>query len=206
MASAEHSDLMMKFVNTDGTPVPGESQTQLTSAEFLGNPLLDGFKNGFFFEVSSFTFSASGDGKKPGMKPPKGLDPAQQRWAEQQAQDAKNKNAPSGASDEPPVQPISFKRDIDAASLMMMQNLIDRKGYKNATIIKRKAAGGKAAGEVFLRIDFTDVLITEIEWDDDDRVKEDCKFICRSLKIQYRPQLQDGSLGGAIEGLWRVQT
>jgi hypothetical protein len=57
---------------------------------------------------------------------------------------------------------------------------------------------------VYLRIDFYDVLIVEVEWSDDDEVTENCKFICRKVLVQYLPQLPSGSLGGVVRGFWKA--
>ena len=91
---------------------------------------------------------------------------------------------------------------IDKASANIWENCIDRKAYDTATLIKRKAAGGKTSGDVFLRMDFEKVLILKIDWDQDDPIKEKIAFISRALTIHYRPQLPDGSLGAAIQAFW----
>jgi hypothetical protein len=56
---------------------------------------------------------------------------------------------------------------------------------------------------VHLRIDFDTVLVTKVDWsDDNEEVKEDCTFICRKIFIQYRPQLPNGKLGAVVSGTW----
>jgi type VI protein secretion system component Hcp len=203
MAKEDHTDLFMIFVNLDGSPVPAESRTDLSSADATSKELLKGFDPGKMFEVEKFTLSASGDGggstRAATEKTLKSIGGRVDHIA------VKNMQALQPVKkqdDAPPVQPVKFTRSIDAASLAMMQNLIDCKGYQSASLVKRKAAGGKSAGEVFLRIDFNDVLVKELEWSDDDEVTEDCTFICRSVTISYRPQLPDGSLGAVIPGKW----
>ena len=37
----------------------------------------------------------------------------------------------------------------------------------------------------YLRIEFYDVMLTELNWDDDETVKEKFKFVCRRAKVQY---------------------
>jgi hypothetical protein len=76
------------------------------------------------------------------------------------------------------------------------------KSFASATLIKRKAAGTDTSGHAFLRIDFKDVLVIGLDWDSGDVVKEKCKFICRGVKVQYKPQTSDGSLGAAVPGTW----
>jgi type VI protein secretion system component Hcp len=95
------------------------------------------------------------------------------------------------------VQPVTFSRQVDKTSFRLMKYFLSGEPFRSAALVKRKPAGTKAAGEAFLRIDFQDVLITNIDWSDDDPVKETVKFISRVIKLQYRPQLPDGSLGDA---------
>ena len=70
--------------------------------------------------------------------------------------------------------------------------------------MKRKAAGGASAGEVYLRLDFVGVLITQVGWSNDDPVKETCQFIARAITVNYRPQLSDGTLGDTRHGFWSM--
>ena len=103
----------------------------------------------------------------------------------------------------PRVQGINFTRSIDKASGAFMSGLAAGMGYQRAALIKRKAAGGAAAGEIYLRIDFNQVLITSVDWTDGEEVEEDVKFICQDIVIQYRPQDRAG-LGAPISGHWSV--
>jgi hypothetical protein len=86
----------------------------------------------------------------------------------------------------------------------MWKYCIDRISYDSATLIKRKAAGGALSGEVFLRLDFTKVLMIGIDWDQDEPIKEKCKFISRAVTLHYRPQLPDGSLGAPKQAFWTM--
>jgi type VI protein secretion system component Hcp len=95
------------------------------------------------------------------------------------------------------VQPVTFSRHVDKTSFQLMEKFLNGKPFCSAALVKRKPAGTKAAGEAFLRIDFEDVLIINIDWTDDEPVQETVKFISRVIRLQYRPQLPDGSLGDA---------
>jgi type VI protein secretion system component Hcp len=201
--AAEGSDLIMKFNDEHNKPIKAESTTRLLFSS--NQQLLTGFKEGYMFEVDRFNFQAgiADDSTKTNAKQPNA-----------QAKNAKGAGtiaAPGGFQAwragkmvHYPVdmQPVSFTRAIDAASQVLMQNCIDCKGYKRASLIKRKAVGGKAAGEVYLRFDFINVLVISIDWSNDDEVEETCHFICRSVTISYCPQLPDGSLGAIIPGFW----
>lgn len=108
------------------------------------------------------------------------------------------------------VNPVEITRSIDRASTDLLDACINRKMFKSATLIKRKAAGGVLAdgrsvsGEIFLRFDFVGVLLTGVDWDEDDPVKEKIKFIARAITMSYRPQLPDGSLGGVVPGFYTM--
>jgi type VI protein secretion system component Hcp len=210
MAEGEGTDLIMKFV-LNGAAIQGESTTNLISVEGRSNPLLTGFKQKSMFEIDSFTFksgviddSTPKQAKTPAAAPahhgkPPAVAPAQSTPGEFQMWRA-------GKSHKYPVdlQPVSFTRSIDMSSTQLIQSCIDRVVFDSATLIKRKAAGGQAAGEVFLRLDFHGVLVVGVEWSNDIEVKETCQFICRSTTISYRPQLPDGTLGGTIARFWSM--
>jgi type VI protein secretion system component Hcp len=208
-AKGDSSDLMMKFVlngsptDRNATMVAAETTTEMVSFDRSPNPLLRGFKQGYVFEVDEFSFKAGtiddsqtedDKEKKKGKK--KNLAASAARGGYQEFRAGKPHKYPVD------LQPITFSRAIDAASSVLIQNCIDCTSYDSATIIKRKATGNLAAGEVFLRLDFVGVLVTKIAWENDDQVKESCDFICRSVTISYRPQLPDGTLGAIVSGFW----
>lgn len=228
MADDDISDLYMKFV-LNGSPIAGEtrSEVQLSKSDMTKD-----FKAGSMFEITSFTLStgigtqdaedkkrkkeqasivaglksqhdalvasmvsAKHPGPFPKFKPPQTDREMDYSKFRQGAKDAKY-----------PVDmdPIEFTRSLDRASSVLLQNCIKRVNYDSATLIKRRPTGTQSAGEVFLRIDFTKVLMTNIEWSDDQPIKETCKFVCRAVTIHYKPQLPDGSLGAAVPGFWTM--
>jgi type VI protein secretion system component Hcp len=221
MAKGDHTDLFMIFVDSSGVPVPGESTTELTSSDRISQDLLSGFTSGCVFEIDRFTLSAEADNldetdirqsiakdnARPGVvakgavNPPPVMTPAQ--ISKEIADRLKKQSGP-------PVKEISFSRSVDTSSGPLLRNIAVGKGYQSAALIKRKAGGGtlrdqktEVAGDVYLRIDFDYVLVTQVEWQDDDaEVKEDCKFICRKITIKYRPQLPNGRMGAIISGVW----
>ncbi len=212
MAQGDSTDLIMKIERSKGVLIPAESTTQMRSLEGSSNPLLSGFKKGFMFEIDRFSFRAGTSGDEAAGHHP----------AKPKSKSVKGPKAPptladvatkgdyqawrAGKSLQYPVdlQPSSFTRPIDSASTTLMQDCIDCFSYERASLIKRKAAGGAAAGEVFLRIDFIGVLVINIDWSDDDEVSETCHFISRSITISYRPQLPDGTLGAVVPGFWSM--
>ena len=230
MAEQVVSDLIMKFQLSDGSYVPGESRTELNLRKC---PMSMDFKPGFMFEVQSFTIKTGLDPEDEDAKqekvdrkrlkkdrerdeylaklhqhtnmpgnPPKATDTADtpkknstyEKWREGQ----------DNVSYPVDIQPFEFTRAIDRASGILLQKCIDREVLKSATLIKRKAAGGKAAGEIFLRMDFTKVLLTRIDWDNEEPIKEKTQFVTRAITIHYLPQLPDGSLGAAKPAYWSM--
>ena len=96
------------------------------------------------------------------------------------------------------MDPFSFTRSMDRATSDLLTHCIERKPFDRATIIKRKAAGGAAAGEIFLRIDFTKVLLINVAWSHDEPIKETYQFVSRAVTIRYAPQLPNGQLGDPL--------
>lgn len=216
MATDEHTDLYLKFVISGAAPegeaIQTETRSAMISSGLKPDPLLKGFKDLHFMEVDSFSF---GIGRPRATSAEKNKPPtvvvtsnqAQGTHAATQTAIVKTRKEPEGTEEDSnhvDPQPVTFQRSIDSASHILMDHLLNRKIFEHATIIKRKSVGGQAAGEVFLRLDFTKVLIKHIGWSDDLDVKEDVQFIYRSVTINYRPQLPDGSLGGAKQGFWKA--
>ena len=75
----------------------------------------------------------------------------------------------------------------------------------SAVLIKRRGGGGKEL-RTYLRIEFTDLLITDFNWDEDDVIKEKIKFVCRKAHVQYSIENNDGTLKPAGQPRkWSVQ-
>lgn len=216
MAADEHTDLYLKFVVAgsapDGEAIETETRTELVSSTPTPDPLLKGFKAKHFMEVDSFSFGIG----RPRPTTAEKNKPATVVVTPNQAQGGRpvtqtvtitSRREPEGTEEDSnhvDPQPVTFQRSIDTASHILMDHLLNRKIFEHATIIKRKSVGGPGAGEVFLRLDFTKVLIKHIGWADGLDVKEDVQFIYRSVTIHYRPQLPDGTLGGALQGFWKA--
>ena len=220
MAEQVVSDLIMKFVADEG-PIAGEISTELKLRDC---EMTRGFRLKKMFEVQSFTV-------KTGLGTDT-ADEAAEKAAKQNANQVKkaNKNnkliadalkiklsdlagsrkpgyAKFLAGDDKASYPVDMKpmeltRTIDKSSIILLHHCIKRKVFKSASLIKRKAAGGPASGEVFLRFDFSQVLIKSVDWDDAEPIKETVEFVCRAVTINYLPQLPDGTLGNPIQTYW----
>ncbi len=179
MAEDKSSDVLMMFT-LKGKPVPASCQTQFTAAALKDpNSLLYGFKEGCFFEIEDIDLDVSGP--------------------------SSDEQTTGKSRQGVQLSDISVTRQIDKASMVLMQSLIDAQDFDSASIVKRRAVGGSAeSGQPYLRFDFNGVLITKINWADQHVVKETCTFITRGVQVLYRPQNADGSLGVAAQAEWKM--
>jgi len=110
------------------------------------------------------------------------------------------------------VPEISVSRQMDKCSPELFYSCMMMSPLKKAIIVKRKIIGRLAAEGVsvpmmgFLRLEFNEPLITSIDWEDGDVIKEKFKFVCRGFTFTYRPQMPDGSLGEQISRTWDPKT
>ena len=178
--------------------------------------LTNGFFENFIFELKEFEFAVGAKSSLGGSDKEKKA---------REAAKAKTGAAPlaapapiptagaaeavheTGKNDTPDMQPIEFTRLMDSASTLLMGALIGCTTLPSISIIKRKAAGTANGGEAYLRLDFSEVLLTDLDWkESSDVVEETGKFIYRKLKISYRPQSQDGSLKPAVTADWTMKS
>jgi hypothetical protein len=214
MPESTGTDLVMRF-ELDNTPVYAECALDIADDDNLMKDggfvaaTYDEYSN--FFQIENFDFSFSvkpdegnstpqprggthpltgGGGKSTGFNPPFA------KWrsaSSPQHAAALSRNYPFE------VNSISFDRLIDRASVTFFDCCLKSRSFNKAVLIKRIARGHLGnkprlpIGD--MRAVFTDVLITQIDWDDGDMVKEKCEFICRAMSITYRQQKWDGSLG-----------
>lgn len=107
------------------------------------------------------------------------------------------------------LQEISITRQIDKASPKFLDACLLQRPYSSAVIVKRKVVGGIGASNTvhlmgFLRMEFDDPLITSVEWDDGETVKEKLKFVYRGLTVIYKWQTDKGLLADAGASMtWR---
>jgi type VI protein secretion system component Hcp len=199
-----HNDLLMRFVRSNGQELEAECSASINA----NDDLTDDFVRGKFFEVQEFGFGAGLDDDEapkeppepkvePGKKPPKTAPkPFKLKYA---------RFMKSGKSRGYPVDidEISFTRLMDRGSTVFFQDMCDLKTFEQATLVKRRTVGSAQGLQTYLRMDFTDVLLVGIEWEEGElTITEKYKFICRGVMVQYKPQNSDGSLGAAIPGGW----
>ncbi len=204
---ADKKEILMRIGNGGQTDLPAECQAALT-----GDPLMTDFSPGRFFEIKDFSLSIGLHDKDAAAaaQAQSKLDEHAKRLGQKHQppepvkQPRKFADWRDGGDGKYPleVQPISFSRIMDRASTALLQNLCQSKSYASATIVRRMGVGGDNLPRAYLRLDFTCVLVTGIDWDDQDLVNEKYKFICQKLRVQYKPQQSSGALGASIQGEW----
>jgi type VI protein secretion system component Hcp len=199
------TDLVMKFV-LEGKPVWAEcalgvSPDDTLMWDFLKNTGYDRYSD--FFEVSNFDMSlslvgddqgGSANGHTARQSPHQNNASATQpfgRW-----RSATNQEIRAGIPYPLDFDRFSFERVIDRASPIFFQSCCTSQTFDSAVLVKRLAQGDPSEDErpsmAYLRIEFKKVLITGINWDDGDVVKEKCDFICQSMKMTYLKQNMSG--------------
>jgi len=109
------------------------------------------------------------------------------------------------------VPEISVSRQMDTCSPLLFQSCLTMQAFKSAVIVKRKIIGRLAEKRVsvpmmgYLRFEFDEPLITSIDWENGDIIKEKFKFVCRGIRMIYKRQNPNGSLGEEIPAKWKAQ-
>ncbi len=201
------SDLLMKLVGPKGD-LPAGGQAFIDPKDTMSND----FKTGKYFELESFDLGFEvndfeTDDKAPAS--PRNAWVVGGKFANWRT--PRDDNKPPQISFPVEADEFSFSRLIDQASPQIFQSCANSESFIQAVIVKRRPAfaGALPVGigkteavsdlRGFLRIEFNEVLITGLSWDDGEMVKEKCKFICRSVLVRYRPQASSGSLADAAE-------
>ena len=206
MATGSADYLMM--LEKGGNAIPAEGQAEIDTKDAF----MKGFVKGRFFHVEDFDFGISvvdNDSSATDTRSGNGGKTKTtgrfSKWI--QGLTVSTGQGTSGSLYPIEMEPFSFTRQIDLASPVLFYNCFQTKPFDSATLVRRKLTGtvqgsNKIASVPFLRIDFSAVLLVSVDWDGSEEIKEKCKFVCRSVKVQYRPQRQDGSPGDTIGGDW----
>jgi type VI protein secretion system component Hcp len=203
------TDLMMRFEYESGQPVWSECTLDIADGDdmakdFMRNTGYDNYTN--FFEVSNFAFGISLNPQEGGAS----ASASQPRHGQPSAGDTREFARWRSAVGEEfkqisPKYPLdfdrfTFERVIDSASPKFFQACCKSETFGSAVLIKRLSQGGQGPdgqprpSVSYLRMEFNDVLIVGINWDDGEVIKEKCEFICRGMTIRYRRQMADGTI------------
>ena len=220
MPDETKSDIVMKFVMKGGGSVWAESTLGVLKAD----PFMDGFSAvtdyddySNFFEIKTFSFSVAvkpqdegvGALSKAGQPAGGGGGPAQaahdqfSRWRSATRDEFQKIKFPIE------FDTFTFERIIDGASPGFFSACCNQESFESAALVKRISSGVRGGTDRmsfgYLRIDFRDVLLTGLAWDDGDMVTERITFICKAMRVRYRQQQADSSLLPATEAIWDQQ-
>jgi type VI protein secretion system component Hcp len=213
----ESRDVLMKIVEKNGTAIPAECSAVVSSTDRLASGFTSASSanqwKGNYFSVQDFQIEVGLLGDSAATEEQK-----QEAWEEQlkqlreaQQTDAEGKPLMARASSaqytrfmnrgplatrgsySADLEPVSITKMLDASSLTLFKACIDREVLDSAVLIKRRGGGAEHL-RTYLRIEFTELLITDFNWDEDDVVKEKIKFVCREAKVQYAIENDDGTL------------
>lgn len=219
MADGKISLLMMVLPQANGTPMAGESQSVVdarndslvTSADF------GTFKFGSYVEIEELDFGISLLDTSSSI--PEGEDQKSENSSDTTASTPKKKKENNsgkfakfiqgenikpagGASIYPPLfDEVSITRKMDKMSPLLFQKCFKTLSLGSVSILKRIATGtGNNVNYMsFLRLDFKDVLITDMTWSHgDNSMVEKMKFVYRGVNMQYRPQNNAGTPGSVV--------
>ena len=149
-------------------------------------------KEGKFFNKTTGKYLEPGKGGSSGSEESKA-------FLEKGAAGLKDGNTPKFKSD---LEKVSISKYFDITSLWLFYYCNQRITLDSVVIVRRKAVafkeplGTRVSHPVrgYLRFDFKDVLITDVDWSEDDVIKESVQFICRKLDISYYTEEDDGYL------------
>ncbi len=212
MAGGKGIDVLMRVVSK-GRAMQAESSTAFEAAKVMDMVLREGFVPGQFCELKEFSFSAGAEssitGGHEGGKQDAGRT-EEEKLARKKAKElakANRRTADYGNAQVLDMQPVSYSRQFDTASTLLFQSLVGCETLDQISIVKRKAAGTANSGEVYLRLDFSKVLMTELDWKDAEHIVEETgTFIYKQLQVRYRPQKPDGTMGTVVRTVWTMKS
>ena len=104
----------------------------------------------------------------------------------------------------PQISDITISKKVDKSTPLLAQAAASGKHIKSAVLVVR-SAGGKSVQE-YIKLSLDDVLVTSVKLSGDkNRPTETVNLNFAKIKLEYREQRTDGSLGGAVTFSWDVK-
>ena len=94
------------------------------------------------------------------------------------------------------VDEFTVTRRYDKASPVLFDKCAKSETFPYATVVKRKVVGDSML-QAFMKFTFEDVLITKIQFQEAEVLKETLSMIFRKVTFQYKTQANDGTLNPA---------
>ena len=228
MAEASGIDVLMRVSVTGGSlAMEAESLADFAPLD-EADPMVSDFKTGHFCELREFDFSAGAENSmnktaaataKTAQPAPAAAAGAQRKTGAHVAQvmakleeraaierGFRDRIERRERGDFVDMREVSYTRIMDSASPLLFKALTDCTTLKTITVVKRKAAGATVSGLGYLRLDFEDVLLTQLDWKDSEHIMvESGTFIYRKLTIKYLSQKADGSLIPGSSATWKMK-
>lgn len=195
MSETKQNDVLVYFQLRDQPKaLEAESQSVLDATD----PLMQDFVAGHFFSTDNFTLSinlSDDEGDSP-------LDPKNEARSFARWRVLTDESVPK-----PPFQAdpddISLSRAIDKSSPTLLSHCLKMIPFEKVVIVKRAQLPQTGLFAAILRLEFTHVWITAVEWEDNDAVKEMIKFKYNALNGKFVRRKPDGSADAPLELAWK---
>jgi type VI protein secretion system component Hcp len=209
MADDYNNEVFMRLLDMNGKPILAECRTEVSSDD---DDLIYDYENGEFFAVDDFKIGANVEDEDAatdaGTAGGSGKQDSNQHKLKQKAPAAKFAKWKSATPAEVKnmkfqlkLDDLSITRRYDRASPVLFRMCARSEVLRSASVVKRKIVGDHRL-QTFLRYDFKDLLVSRISFEDDEVIKETVQFVFRDIKVTYKTQEHDGSLGDAINMYW----
>jgi type VI protein secretion system component Hcp len=206
------SDILMMLCKTGTSGIAAESQAVLGP----NDTMLKGdvtFEKGKFFELDSFTMNINAEASDAAEEKKNPHVTINVGDASKKASAAGRKIGRNTTWNPGMLNPVSCTRQADHASPYIFEQCGKASPWSFAAIVRRKVVGGVLKNSdtdsflmSYFRIDFTDVVITELGWSNDDEgIKETFQLVCSKAKVEYRQQMHTGHLATKQfpHGIWQ---
>ncbi|HSI61233.1 MAG TPA: type VI secretion system tube protein Hcp [Ideonella sp.] len=102
---------------------------------------------------------------------------------------------------------MSWSHFYDKSSPVIMKKIVSGTSFPNVTLQMLKQTG-EAQPKVYFTVEMTDVFITKVssKGGEDGAVNQDIEMVFKKIKVEYKPQKNDGTLGDAVEFGWNIAT
>ena len=102
------------------------------------------------------------------------------------------------------LEQVTISKRMDRSSTTLFDKCRSSFKFASATILKRKAVGEDTL-RGYLRIDFYDVMLTDLNWDHDEVIKEKFKFVCRKAVVSYAVETANTVANGKTAAVLTAQ-
>jgi type VI protein secretion system component Hcp len=207
MVDTTQGDVLMYFVLNSEEPsaaIAAESSSDVIPAS---DKLANDFKPGKYFEAESFTFTMALDDNEGGEDDEDDeYAPKKKKSLLEQRSYGRWRALTTDVKPNPPYQAkpgdVTITRMIDASSPVLAQHCLNSEKFKKVVLVKRARVGSTGILTGILRMDFNDVQIRSVEWQDGEAVKETCKFRFEKLALKYIKRKPDGSTASQWSSTW----